>query len=219
MRGGDLRDCLGRRFVVEKDIAAAIHLHIDESGREPGAIGEFMQSHPGRHVAARHKGRDAVAFDDHRAIRVHHRAVEDLRCADRVSLFPHRVRVTFLRWRGCPRSPQFFPNGPRRMELLYRDLIGLRLVGRKRRLPRPSRAGQNAHARRRSSASGRAMAARHRPARTSGWGSADTSASDPAIPRRLGWRGWRRSASFFASRDGERVNASDPVRLEALGKG
>ena len=38
MRGRDGADALDRRFVVEQHVAAAIHLHIDEAGREPDAI-------------------------------------------------------------------------------------------------------------------------------------------------------------------------------------
>ena len=38
MRGGDGANSVRRRLVVEQHIAAAIDLHVDEAGREPGAV-------------------------------------------------------------------------------------------------------------------------------------------------------------------------------------
>jgi hypothetical protein len=47
---------------------------------------------------------DAGAVDDDRRVPVDRHAVENARGGDGVNAAPHRVRVTFCKWRGCSTS-------------------------------------------------------------------------------------------------------------------
>ena len=100
MRVQDRRDRLRRRRVVEQNIAAAIHLNVDEARREPGARRQLDDAR-----AARTSRRGVSATMSSSSI-----STAQSRCADSPSkttsaaiarrLVAHRVRVTFCRWRG-----------------------------------------------------------------------------------------------------------------------
>ena len=78
MCGGDCRNSFGRWGLVEQDVAPAVHLKIDESRRQPGALGQGANCHTSRHVDARHQGCNFHAVDYHGSIPVHYGAVEDV---------------------------------------------------------------------------------------------------------------------------------------------
>ncbi len=60
----DRRNAVRRRLVVEQHVAAAVHLHVDEAGREPGAGPAASRTgSPARQVGARHDR------DDRRCLR------------------------------------------------------------------------------------------------------------------------------------------------------
>ena len=81
--------------VVEQHVAAAVHLHVDETGREPGAVAQGVDRNSGRDVATLHQCGNPRALDDDRRIRVDGRAVEDRLRRHGITRLFHRVRVTF----------------------------------------------------------------------------------------------------------------------------
>ena len=74
----DGADALRRRLVVEQHVAAAVHLHIDESRSEPGTLRQDANGHGARQVRPRHELGDAGAVDDDRGALVHDGAVENM---------------------------------------------------------------------------------------------------------------------------------------------
>jgi hypothetical protein len=101
VRGGDRGYASGVRLVVEQDIAAAVHLHIDEAGREPGSGGKRLDRNVGGDLATSSQRGDPLALDQHSRTLMKRLPVKDVIGGDSVPLRPaHRVRVTFFRWRG-----------------------------------------------------------------------------------------------------------------------
>ena len=98
MRRGDGANAVGRRLIVEQHVAAAVHLQVDEAGREPEAIRQVMRRHRRRQVGARHQRDDAGALDHDRGVALHDAAVKYVAGGDGVLFWrAHRVRVTFCR--------------------------------------------------------------------------------------------------------------------------
>ena len=86
MRADDGRNPIRRWTVVEQDIAAAVHLDVDEAGREPGASRQNTGRYGRRQLRPMEERCDARSFDHDRAIRVHAGAVEN-------AVGDHRVSV------------------------------------------------------------------------------------------------------------------------------
>ena len=61
MRRRDRANASARRLIVEQHVAAAVHLHIDEPGRQPCAFRQDVRRHGSRQVRTRHDLRDAGA--------------------------------------------------------------------------------------------------------------------------------------------------------------
>ena len=66
------------RVVVEQHVSAAIHLSVDEAGRQPGLARQRVTADRFRHVVPAHHRADPPVFDHHGAIVAQHRAVEDV---------------------------------------------------------------------------------------------------------------------------------------------
>ena len=84
----------GRGIVIEERAATAIHLRIDETGRQQSAV-KLHDVHVHRDPA---DIRDDSAIDDKRRTLMRRLAVEDARAGQGKAA--HRVFVTFLRRRG-----------------------------------------------------------------------------------------------------------------------
>src|SRR5262245_42837069 len=101
MSGGNGANSLWVRLIVEKHITPAVHLQVDESGHKPGALGQDISRHVGCHRVPRNDGQDTRTLDDNGRVVRNGGAVEhSLRHYGVLLGLPHRVRVTFWRWRG-----------------------------------------------------------------------------------------------------------------------
>ena len=100
--GADGADAFDIRRVIEEDAAAAIHLDVDEAGRQQSA-GEIDALDFGAKARHRQHGFDAVAGNQHGVIGEPGFAVENLGPDERETLV-HTVSVTFERPRGTSGS-------------------------------------------------------------------------------------------------------------------
>ena len=104
MRGENGCNSCRRRLVVEQHIAAAVHLKVDETRREPGPFRQILDGDFIGNIAASHNGGDARIPDENGAVLMHCRSIEHDVGGNSKRLARHRVRVTFLRWRGLSAS-------------------------------------------------------------------------------------------------------------------
>src|SRR5258708_38169037 len=101
MRPQDLLYGLGRRRIIEQNIAAAIDLNVDKAGRQPDSVRQFMHWHGWSDFGARKDVADTCAVDNYSRVAMQSFAIEHAACRDRMRLrlpalgAAHRVRVTF----------------------------------------------------------------------------------------------------------------------------
>ena len=101
VRARDGRHRFRRRAVVEQHVAAAVHLHVDEAGREPCSCGQsrVRAVSRGTSVNGTMPAMSSPSIST-AASRRTARAVEDVVRRHSLRRFTHRVRVTFRRCRG-----------------------------------------------------------------------------------------------------------------------